>query len=124
MPSDLLDQKIDIAWEKNDTATLNKLTDPDGFMTLGNPPRLLTKEDVARRSAARQAGTMGQTVTSDVQTKVYGNTAVRIGSFKRIDKTADGKERILEGRFTRFYTKVNGNWKLIAAHSSPKVDVK
>lgn len=119
-----LDQKIEIAIEKNDTATLNKLTDPDGFYTLGNPPRLLKKEELTRRSAARQAGTMGKEVESDVQTKVYGNTAVRTGSFKRVDKTADGKERILEGRFTRVYAKVNGNWKRVAGHGSPKVEVK
>jgi ketosteroid isomerase-like protein len=119
-----LDQKIEIAHEKNDTAALNKLTDPDGFMTFGNPPRLMTKEAMAQRIAARQAGTMGKAVESDVQTKVYGNTAVRTASFKRVDKTAEGKERILEGRNTRVYVKVNGNWKLVATHGSPKVEVK
>ncbi len=119
-----LQEKIEIAYEKNDTATLNKLTDPDGFLTLGNPPRLLTKEEQARRIAAQQAGTMGKAVESDVQIKVYGNTAVRTSSFRRVDKTSEGKERVLEGRNTRVYAKVNGDWKLVASHGSPKVEVK
>ncbi len=98
-----LDQKIEIAIEKNDTATLNKLTDPDGFYTLGNPPRLLKKEELTRRSAARQAGTMGKEVESDVQTKVFAREVLR-----ELTKRRTGKSVFLKADLRVFMRKSTG----------------
>jgi hypothetical protein len=45
------------ASDKDDFATLEKLTVPDPILTLGNPPRLLTREmAMNRRKLARERG--------------------------------------------------------------------
>ncbi|MBS1811069.1 MAG: nuclear transport factor 2 family protein [Acidobacteria bacterium] len=119
-----LEKKIEAAEMAGDMATLNKLVDADGIYVVGNPSRVLSKEELERRRAARKEGRMGREIESDVVTKIYGNTVIKTSSFKRIDKTTDGKESTLEGRHTKTFVKINGQWKLVAIHGTPKVEVK
>src|SRR5262249_7737560 len=102
------------ASDKDDFATVDRLTVPDPTLTLGNPPTLLTREmAMNRRKLARERGiTMGTTVRTDEKVKVYGDTAIYSCSFKRVDKDKEGKATALDGRNTQTWVKLQGKWKL------------
>ena len=50
---------------------------------------------------------------SDLEVRVYGNTAVVTGQVKQ-KSTNDGADTSGENRFTRVYVKQNGRWVSVA----------
>ncbi|MGC8201056.1 hypothetical protein, partial [Salmonella enterica] len=61
-----LEKKIEQAQMAGDLAALNKLVAVDMIYNVGNPPSVLSREQIERRWAAKKEGRMGVVVESDV----------------------------------------------------------
>ncbi len=57
--------------------------------------------------------------TDDVKVRIYGDTAVTTGRWKRVSKDAEGKDTSAAGFFTHVWVKRNKTWLVAVAHYSP-----
>ena len=71
------------------------------------------------RDASRPRDVIESLTTDDVQVRVYGDTVVTTGHWKRVSKSVDGKDTSAEGFFTRVWIRRGGRWQVVVAHYSP-----
>lgn len=98
-----------------DAAALERMTSDDyTFITLRG--ELRTKAEIVR-GFSTGAFKYGSREISDLNIRVYGNTAVVTG--RSIQKgTENGKDYSGDYRFTRVYVKQNGRWLTVALQAT------
>jgi ketosteroid isomerase-like protein len=92
---------------RNDTAALDRMT-TDNYTLINQRGELLTKAQILDgfKSAAIK---FNSRELSDLNVRVYGNTAVVTGRVTQ-KATENGKDTSGENRFTRVYVKEKGRW--------------
>lgn len=129
----IVEQIMKMEAEYNESSKNPKMSDferfytPDALITVRLPPRTVTNDQ--RRAMFNdpnfKPGTVESLTDDDVKVRVYGSdTAIVTGHWKRVSKSADGKDTSASGRFTRVWVKQNNKWLLAAAHYSPDVDLE
>lgn len=104
-----------------------KFYTPDFMLTVRIPPKTLNNEQrlAQFKDPNFKRGTVESLVNDDVKIRVYGDdTAITTGHWKRVSRSADGKDTSASGRFTHVWVKQNGRWLLAAAHYSPDIDLE
>jgi ketosteroid isomerase-like protein len=98
-----------------DAAALDRIYAAD-FIGIGPSGKLRNKTQVLSDFTSGEL--KFQTITtSDVEVRVYGNTAVETG-ISIMDGQDKGKTVPRDNRFTRVWVKENGHWQLVANHYS------
>ncbi len=98
-----------------DAATLERMTSDDyTFVTLRG--EMLTKTDIIRNFASGAAKYQSRTI-SDLNIRVYGNSAVVTG--RAVQKGAEnGKDYSGDYWFTRVYVRQGGQWMTVALQTT------
>jgi len=114
-----LEREYDQAYVRADAKALERLQTSDFRMTARG--RVMTGTELLARlkDTSHPRDVIESLTTDDVQVRVYGDTAVTTGHWKRVSKNAEGKDTSAEGFFTRVWVKQNGTWLMSVAHYSP-----
>ena len=90
----------------------------DEFVFIDSAGGMTTKaEDVASLDKPAGGTRLVSYVPSEMNVRVYGNTAVVTGLVTSTYKNAD-REIVARNRFTDVFVKRDGRWQLVAGHSS------
>ena len=106
-----IEQERNQALLKHDTATLDRMTSDD-YTFINQRGELRTKNEIL---AGFKSGSFNYDAreVSDLQVRVYGDTAVVTGHAKQ-KGVENSKDYSGENRFTRVYVKQNGRWVSVA----------
>jgi ketosteroid isomerase-like protein len=75
------------------------------------------------RDASRPRDVFESLTTDDLRVRVYGDTVVTTGRWKRVSKSTDGKDTSAQGFFTRVWVRRDGRWQIVVSHYSPDASV-
>ena len=110
-----LETEWNTAHVQGDAATLGRLF-ADDLVVVVPGMRPLSKADSL---GMFKAGGMkfDRYESSDIQSRVYGETAIVTGRIKRT-RTIGGKTMDDDWRFTKVYVRRAGNWQVVSFHAS------
>jgi ketosteroid isomerase-like protein len=100
---------------RNDAEALDRLWADDLVITVPDMPLMDKQEALAFVRSGKMKFRRYQ--TSDVRTKVYGDTAVVTGQLSR-ERESASKEFEDDWRFTKVYVRRKGRWQVVAWHGS------
>lgn len=101
------------ALERGDRGYVENLLSPDLVFTTGRA-RLVTRAEILDAMKTEKIET---SQVSDMDVHLYGGTAVVIGAY--FQKGSDGGASFeSRGRFTDVFVKRDGNWRVVAIHTS------
>jgi len=114
-----LEREYDRAAAQNDAEALGLLQTDDFRMTARG--RVMTGAEFLARVKTNNPprDVVESLTTNDTQVRVYGDTAVSTGRWKRVSKSVEGKDTSAEGFFTRVWVRRGGRWRMSVAHYSP-----
>jgi ketosteroid isomerase-like protein len=114
-----LDREYDQAYARLSAEALGRLQADDFRMTARG--RVTTKAELLARLAdgGPSRGVIESLTADDVIVRLYGDSAVTTGRWKRVSKDAEGKDTSAEGHFTRVWVRRGDRWLLAVAHYSP-----
>lgn len=114
-----LEREYDQAFARSDAEALERLHADDFTMTARG--RVTTRGELLARARDRGAArdVIESLTTEGVQARVYGDTVVTTGRWKRLSKSADGKDTSAQGFFTRVWVRHDGRWLMAVGHYSP-----
>jgi len=117
-----LERAYDQAFIRPTAADMERLHTDDFVMTARG--RVMTKADLLARlnDASHPPLVIESLTTDDVKVRLYGDTAVTTGRWKRVSKDAEGKDTSAAGFFTHVWVRRNKTWLVAAAHYSPIAD--
>jgi ketosteroid isomerase-like protein len=92
----------------------------DDFMMTARG-KVTTKAELLARlnDPSYQPNLIESLTTDDVKVRIYGDTAVTTGRWKRVSKDAEGKDTSAAGFFTHVWVKRHKTWLMAVAHYSP-----
>ena len=114
-----LEREYDAAYARHDVEAFERLHTEDFRMTARG--RVAERAEILARlrDASRPLYVVESLVSDDVQVRIYGDTAVTTGRWKRVSKNAEGKDTSAEGHFTRVWVRQGDRWRVSVAHYSP-----
>ena len=114
-----LEREYDAAAARGDAEALGRLQTDDFRMTARG--RVTTGAEFLARVKSNNPprDVVESLTTDDTQVRVYGDTAVTTGNWKRVSKNAEGKDTSAQGFFTRVWVRRGGGWRMVVAHYSP-----
>jgi len=116
-------QQLDRAYDQafiRPTAEDMKRLHTDDFMMTARGMVITKAELLARVNEPGHPPQVIESLTSDqVKVRIYGDTAVTTGRWKRVSKNAEGKDTSAVGFFTRVWVRRNKTWLVAVAHYSP-----
>jgi ketosteroid isomerase-like protein len=101
---------------KGDAQALEPIFD-NSMIYIDEDGDLLTKAQILGKTA-KNAGSEQWLVTPEMKVRVYGDTAVVVGSY-RVKGVRQGKPYQREGRFIDTWAFKNGAWVCVAAQATP-----
>ena len=106
------------AFARGDAEALGRLQTDDFRMTARG--RVTTGAELLARVKANDppCDRVESLTADDVQVRVYGDTAVSTGRWKRVSKNVEGKDTSAEGFFTHVWVKGGKGWQMVLAHYS------
>ena len=121
-PSSMADEKeisrledvINKAWSKRDTATVGSLL-ADDYQYWSFRGERRTKADLLRKVESSEDG---DTIVEDPVARVYGDTAVYTARILDIGKRANGEAFTAKTCLTSVWVRRNGNWQVVADHET------
>ncbi|MBA3257531.1 MAG: aspartyl protease family protein [Pyrinomonadaceae bacterium] len=103
------------AYEKRDTATMNRVLSDDFKLTFSNGSTQTKADILAQLKAAQDAGRPSSKFsTEDAQSRVEGDTLILTGRFIQTTER-DGQTRTMQLRYTDTYAKRQGRWQVITS---------
>jgi len=114
-----LEREYDRAYARHDAEAFERMHTDDFRMTARG--KVATKAEILARlrDASRPLDVIESLTSDDVQVRAYGGTVVTTGRWKRVSKSAEGKDTSAEGYFTRVWVREGGRWRMSVAHYSP-----
>jgi ketosteroid isomerase-like protein len=110
-----LEQTWNEAHQNGDAEALDKLWADDLEVDVPRMPPMTKK--VALNFARSGKMRFSRYATSDLNTRVYGDTAVVTGRLQRT-RMVGGKEMSDDWRFTKVYIRRAGQWRVVSFHAS------
>lgn len=119
-PRDTMDAKAEVlatekawmnAYLNNDVAALDEIL-ADNYQSIDPAGRVRTKADDLARTKTRRYESYD---TSDVQVRIWGNTAVVTGR-SRVRGSDQGRTFEAEITFTDTLARIDGRWRAVSAH--------
>jgi ketosteroid isomerase-like protein len=114
-----LERAYDQAFIRPTAEEMERLHTDDFMMTARG--KVMTKAELLARlnDPSHQRDVIESLTTDDVKVRIYGDTAVTTGRWKRVSKDAAGKDTSAAGFFTHVWVKRNKTWLVAVAHYSP-----
>jgi ketosteroid isomerase-like protein len=101
---------------RNDVAGLNRLRSADFFATYARGKSVERGNKMTGDINRNFRGDRYEAVKlEDQRVRIYGNAAVSTGLRTATFRTKEGKARVSKLRFTQFWVKQQGQWKMVAA---------
>jgi ketosteroid isomerase-like protein len=100
---------------RGDSASLEKLWADDLTVVVPQMP-MFSKADLLAMWKSMKI-TFTEFSTSDVRVRLYGDTAIVTGHLHR-SRDFGGQKRAEDWLFTKAYSRVKGEWKVVAYHAS------
>lgn len=111
--------RLETVWNeahvRGDAAPMEQLWDSDLIVTVPDMPVMNKSEALAVLRSGRVKFLRYQ--TSDLRTRIYGNTAVVTGQLSR-ERESASNEFEDDWRFTKVYVRRKGRWHVVAWHGS------